>query len=146
MPDGSSARSLVEFAYVSEATAELPPSALLRLELQARRFNTEHGLTGELRFDGRSFSQVLEGCWSAIMPLSARILTDRRHGSIEITAFRPIQARRFTSWSATGFGVGEAASIRSGSVPGNLRFLPLVPNLPLDDTGEAAIDAARATT
>ncbi len=146
MQDGSSAISLVEFAYVSEATAQLPPSALLRLELQARRFNVENELTGELRFDGRSFSQVLEGCWSAIMPLSARILTDRRHGSISITAFRPIHARRFACWSAIGFGVGEAASMRSGSVPANLRFLPLVPSLPLDDADVAVIDTARATT
>jgi hypothetical protein len=142
MPNGSSATSLVEFCYVSEPLTEMPASALLRLELQARRFNLDHGLTGELRFDGRSFSQVLEGCWSAIMPLSARILTDRRHGSISITAFRPIPARRFKNWSAIGFGVGEAAAMRSGSLAGNVRFLPFVPSLPLevaDDTGRETV-------
>ncbi|HMQ93325.1 MAG TPA: BLUF domain-containing protein [Amaricoccus sp.] len=146
MPNGSGAISLVEFSYASEATSELPPSALLRLEAQARRFNLEHGLTGELRFDGRSFTQVLEGCWSAIMPLSARILTDRRHGSISITAFRPIPARRFTTWSSAGFGVGEVAALRSASAAGNLRFLPLVPRLPLEGDTENGRETARATT
>jgi len=146
MRNGSGAISLVEFSYVSEATAELPPSALLRLETQARRFNLDHGLTGELRFDGRGFSQVLEGCWSAILPLSARILTDRRHGSISITAFRPILARRFTNWSASGFGVGEVAAMRSASAAGNLRFLPLVPHLPPEDDAAEGLDTVRATT
>ncbi|HPG23115.1 MAG TPA: BLUF domain-containing protein [Amaricoccus sp.] len=146
MPNRSGAISLVEFSYVSEATSELPPSALLRLEAQTRRFNLEHGLTGELRFDGRSFTQVLEGCWSAIMPLSARILTDRRHGSISISAFRPILARRFTTWSSVGFGVGEAAALRSVGAAGNLRFLPLVPCLPLEGDAEDARDTVRATT
>jgi hypothetical protein len=96
---------LVEFSYASRASADLPDAALLRLAQQAWSRNTRLGITGSLTFVDGMFEQVIEGRSDLILPLVSRILTDPRHEAIYIRGFRPIPARRFETWSATGFDV-----------------------------------------
>jgi Sensors of blue-light using FAD len=94
---------LVEFAFVSRVSPALPPAAVLRIACQSWSFNTRMHLTGELRFAGGRFEQVVEGRCSVVLPLAARILADPRHTAISITAFRPLAGRRFAHWTLAGF-------------------------------------------
>lgn len=115
--------ALVEFSYVSKPSEDLPRAVFLRLARQVWSHNTRLGLTGELRFDGARFEQVLEGPPEIMLSLAARILSDPRHGSINIRAFRQIEARSFTTWSMIGFAEdGPAAA--DFPPTGNLRLFP----------------------
>jgi hypothetical protein len=98
-----SATSLVEFVYVSRMSRNLPRAALARLERQCWANNMRARVTGELRLEANDFSQIIEGPWSDIMNLASRILTDPRHDSISIHSFRPIEVRRFSTWTSHGF-------------------------------------------
>jgi hypothetical protein len=115
-------RALVEFRFVSRLADGLPEATLLRLERQAQRFNLMHGLTGEMCLRRRCVRQVVEGPWSVVMPLAARILTDRRHTAIAVSAFRPIEARRFAAWTSAGFKL--SASPLDRDLEARLRLLP----------------------
>lgn len=116
--------ALIRFSFVSRLAEGLPAAALLRLERQAAAFNLRHGLTGEMRLEGRAVHQVIEGSWAVVMPLAGHILTDRRHDAISITSFRTIAARSFDDWSATGFGAPFPDAVLSGA-GANLAVLPL---------------------
>ena len=116
--------ALIRFSFVSRLAAGLPEAALLRLERQAAAFNLRHGLTGEMCLERGTVRQVIEGCWSVVMPLAGHILTDRRHNSISITAFRTIEARSFDDWRATGFGAPFPGDALSGA-GANFMVLPL---------------------
>jgi hypothetical protein len=121
--DGNAA--LVEFCFASRATDNLPASALLRIARQAWQFNSRFGLTGELRLESRRFLQVVEGPCDVILPLASRILTDQRHGGIEVLAFRSIAMRRFAAWTALGFGAPNGAMHSGFAAPQHLCVLPL---------------------
>jgi FAD-dependent sensor of blue light len=95
--------SLVEFAFESRASPDLPAAAYLRIARQSWSFNTRSGLTGVLRFADGRFEQVVEGCCTVVLPLATRILGDARHAAISVTAFRPLAARRFAHWTLSGF-------------------------------------------
>lgn len=116
--------ALVEFRFVSRLADGLPGAVLLRLERQVRHFNRIHGLTGEMRLDRGVVRQVVEGSWQVVMPLAARILTDRRHGAISISAFQPIRARRFPAWEATGFDASPGKALLELALDTNLSVLP----------------------
>lgn len=107
MPDVLGSRDLVEFSFASRAAPDLPTSALLRLARQAWSFNLKMGLTGNLRLTGDMFSFEIEGPCDVIQPLAARILGDERHGTIRISAFGRLSARRHAGWSTTGFDLGR---------------------------------------
>lgn len=66
--------------------------------------------------------QVIEGPWSVVMPLAARILTDPRHGGLAITAFEPIACRAYSDWSSTGADLEPMGTPAAG----NLHLLPFV--------------------
>lgn len=115
--------SLVEFSFISSATPGLPQAALLRLAQQAASANSRRGLTGELRFADGRFTQVIEGTSDAILPLVARILTDRRHEQIAVTSLGPISTRRFTDWTNLGFAAAPASAATASA---NLCLMPLI--------------------
>jgi hypothetical protein len=115
-------RALVEFRFTSRLVDGLPDAVLLRLESEALRFNRLNGLTGEMRLSGRTLRQVIEGSWLVVMPLAARILTDRRHTAIAVSAFRPIEARRFAAWTSAGFKLSSSPLDRD--LEARLRLLP----------------------
>lgn len=115
----------VEFAFSSTAAADLPEAALLRLAQQAASFNARRGITGTLCFADGRFTQVIEGASDAMLPLIARILTDRRHGQIAVTSLRPIAARRFGDWTCAGLAASGAFSV-GVSAAANLCLMPLI--------------------
>ena len=121
--DGSDAHDpLVEFAFVSKVSPDLPAAALLRVARQSWSFNARMGLTGVLRFVEGRFEQVVEGRCTVVLPLAARILGDPRHGAISITAFRPLSARRFADWTLTGFDF-EARTAAAATGAANISVL-----------------------
>lgn len=107
MVNSNSAASLVEFSFVSKAMQDLPAAVALRILRQSWQFNLRMGLTGQMQYEDGVFRQTVEGPCDAVLPLSARILTDKRHGAITITSFRPIDSRSHASWSAEGFETFE---------------------------------------
>ena len=122
---GGSDPALVELSFVSRLADGLPVAAMLRIERQVQQFNRQHGITGQMRVSGRTIRQVIEGSCSVVMPLAARILTDHRHEAISVLAFRPIEARRFRDWSATGLDSGLVPAILACTSSTKLRLLPL---------------------
>ena len=110
--------SLVEFAFVSRPSPDLPAAAFLRIACQSWSFNTRSGLTGTLRFADGRFEQVIEGRCAVVLPLAARILGDPRHTAISIAAFRPLAARRFADWTVAGFDLAAKTPAAA-----NLTFL-----------------------
>ena len=98
-----SCADLMEFAYDSRVAAALPPAACLRLARRAWSFNRRMGLTGHLSLRDGRFLQVIEGPSEVVLPLAARILADRRHGSLTISAFGALDRRRYADWSMDGF-------------------------------------------
>lgn len=127
MPDVRGSGDLVEFSFISKVQPGLPTSALLRIARQSWSFNLRMGLTGELRLIGDTFAEELEGPCDVVQPLAARILGDDRHGSIRISAFRRLSARRHAGWSTSGFGLALPVSevvTRGGE--GGLRGIPVL--------------------
>jgi len=124
MGDLTEAGDLLEFSFESALAEQVPEAALLRLVRQAAAFNGRSRLTGRLRFEDGRFAQVLEGRAALLLPLAGRILADRRHGSIRITGFGALAARRFCGWTATGFDLGDA--VMTGD---NLHFMPARPEV-----------------
>ena len=102
MGDLTEARDLLEFSFES-TVSDVPEAALQRLARRSAAFNVRMGLTGRLRLEDGRFIQSLEGRAAVLLPLAGRILADPRHGSIRVTAFGSIGARRFADWSAEGF-------------------------------------------
>ena len=100
---GDDDEDLVELAFVSRVAEGLPSSVFLRLARQSWSFNTRMGLTGSLVLEGGRFAQVVEGGCATVQALAARILADRRHDAIEVTAFGRLAARRHAGWTLIGF-------------------------------------------
>ena len=66
---------------------------------------------------------MVEGPCGVVLPLASRILADPRHTAIRITAFGPLETRRFASWSARGFDFIDDPEDRAHAE--NLRLLPV---------------------
>lgn len=101
MQQTSARRALFEFAFVSRL-ALLEERALARLVGAAWASNIRNGVTGVMRLDGLNLCQIVEGEAETILPLAARILADRRHSRVEVTAFGEIGRRRFGAWHVEG--------------------------------------------
>ncbi len=95
-------RCLIEFSYSSRMEADQTAETLMRLARRAWSTNTRLGVTGLLRIRDRHLEQVVEGPSSIVLPLSARILSDRRHCDILIRSFSSIDVRRFRAWTVEG--------------------------------------------
>jgi hypothetical protein len=115
---------LVEFAFESEVSAGgLPAAALARLARQSWSFNTRMGLTGRLEFRDGRFFETVEGPCAIVQSLAVRILCDRRHGLIRITAFGPLAARQHHGWELAGFDLREYDLPQIDYSASNVQFL-----------------------
>ncbi|TPE50414.1 BLUF domain-containing protein [Amaricoccus solimangrovi] len=94
--------SFVHFSFVSRVAPALPEAALRRIARAATRRNRELGLTGELRFEGSRFAQVIEGPCDAVMVVACDILADPRHQRIEVRRFEPVESRSHAEWQVVG--------------------------------------------
>ena len=74
--------ALYNVVYCSRATPEVDEAAVQRIIATARRWNSEHGVTGMLVFGSGIFFQWLEGPRDNVTALMSRLRNDRRHDSI----------------------------------------------------------------
>lgn len=126
--DGS--QPLIVFSCGSTVAADLPPVALRRLAQMSWTFNARMGVTGLLRvIDGR-FEQVIEGPAEVILRLAARILADPRHEAITIGQFHQCATRRFSGWTAEGFGLEAAPTLFNALGQARIELAPALPETP----------------
>lgn len=90
---------LVRLLYASRVAATSDAEVLAAIVRQSKRHNAEHGITGVLCCSGGLFMQVLEGGRAAVNRLYSRIVTDPRHGDVELLLYEEIGERRFAGWS-----------------------------------------------
>lgn len=98
---------LVEFRFES-VLCDIDADALAQMVCQCWRSNLRSGVTGEMRIEDRRVAQVIEGAIDVVLPMVARILSDRRHTEIETITLGPIVARRFGDWRIHGMQVAAA--------------------------------------
>jgi uncharacterized protein YaaQ len=85
--------------YLSWPTTPFSDDQLRALLQQARRRNTEVGITGFLLYGNDCFLQVLEGEEVAVRSLYEYIKNDTRHRDVTAYADKPIAQRAFAEWA-----------------------------------------------
>jgi hypothetical protein len=90
---------MIELIYVSKASERFTDEALNNLLSDARKSNSNMGITGLLLYDGKgTFIQVLEGEKSIIETLYKKIEKDTRHSRTNILWRKDIEERGFPDW------------------------------------------------
>lgn len=85
--------------YLSQAKADLSPTELVFILIQARENNQRQNVTGALVYGRGQFMQVLEGEESVITSIYQKIVTDTRHYDALKLVDKPVQQRSFHDWS-----------------------------------------------
>jgi hypothetical protein len=134
-------------AYISRARRSLDAHELGDLLDDARRFNTEHGLTGVLLHDHGMFLQLLEGDMQPIDEAMRRIRRSGKHEDLIVVFDEAITARLFPAWamgwpgSITGQAAARAvvaAARPEGATPGQQDMLAVVAQFLVDGEAPAA--------
>jgi hypothetical protein len=106
-----------QIVYTSTATEHLSCADLNALLLGARNRNKALGVSGMLVFHGGIFLQALEGEKRAVNEIFASILTDRRHGDIDVLHRGPgFDQRVFGDWSMGFADFTGAATMLKGFI------------------------------
>lgn len=100
---GHAPEPLHALAYFSTPTVPFSDQEVNDLLLAARTWNAAHGITGKLIVleEGDRvirFAQWIEGPRSEMEACIRRIVTDERHGRIDVRRRGPVEARRFPDW------------------------------------------------
>jgi hypothetical protein len=90
---------MLRLLYISRIGPFVSRKDFARIEQEARRNNSERGITGFLYHDDRVFLQALEGLAADVDALFEAIRRDRRHGDVRLLSRRPIETRRFGGWA-----------------------------------------------
>lgn len=96
----------------------LDRGALAAMVEKAQAKNESRGISGMLLLSGDRFVQVLEGKPSEVNALYRRIVTDPRHGEVDLIGFEQIGVRLFSNW---------------GMIVVDLSDLPMEERKPLED-------------
>ena len=91
--------TLISLSFFSQSTQDFELMGLMRLLLQSYLNNQKSGITGMLFYDGKSFSQIMEGPAQAIDERWQCILTDYRHEKIHLMSRHLISSRQYSTWS-----------------------------------------------
>ena len=102
--------ALYELIYVSLAVRPMPTNELVTMLDQARRHNTEHGITGLLVYHRQEFLQQIEGEEAVVRALFEQIRRDRRHQQVHVLWEAPVPARSFEHFSM-GFVAPDDAQL-----------------------------------
>lgn len=105
-------QTLIHLIYCSAARERFTPRMLAELLQDARRFNSQHGITGILLYTDGSFFQVLEGDEKTLDALFASISRDPRHNQVTLIIREPIRRRTFADWTM-GYADMSAAEVNS---------------------------------
>jgi hypothetical protein len=89
---------LYRLSYLSTPTIEFTPDELKDLVRTASSRNKSAGITGALAYDGRTFSQILEGERDDIRNLMCRIWHDPRHTGLRILEEGEVPQRLYRKW------------------------------------------------
>jgi hypothetical protein len=118
---------MINLIYASSAFTPMSEEELLDLLINARRKNTEMGVTGMLLYKSGNFLQVLEGEEAVVQSLFEEISNDRRHHDVMIIAKRPVTQRQFDGWS---MAFSNLNLVNPAELPGYSKFLsePFTPN------------------
>jgi hypothetical protein len=128
-------------AYISRACRALDPHELGDLLDDARRFNSEHGITGVLLHDHGMFLQLLEGEAQPVDDAMRRIRRSTKHEHLIVVFDETIVSRLFPAWAmgwpgdVTGRAAAHAvirAARRDGATPGQRDMLGVVTQFLLD--------------
>lgn len=90
---------LIHLIYCSTAKHEFSRSELSVLLINARRKNSQIGVTGILLYSDGSFFQVLEGERETVDMLFEKISSDERHKHITVIIRESIAKRAFGDWT-----------------------------------------------
>jgi len=123
--------ALHELLYFSVLAPHQTPTVVGQIVAQARRRNTERGITGLLVFDGIHFCQHIEGPRDAVTTLLERLRQDARHTDLRVLYEKARTERRYRRFDL-GFAQSEGAEDMAGlqSLDGEAalqRFLALQP-------------------
>lgn len=96
--------------YRSEALTPKGGSAEQAVLATSRGKNAETGLTGFLHRESDIYYQWLEGPEAEVLKAFDRILSDNRHGDVEVLDRQQIETRSFPTWSM-GYGTSRTTSL-----------------------------------
>ena len=89
---------MIRLVYVSTCANNVDFADIQSLLRAAERRNPGHGISGMLCWSGEFFLQCIEGDRAPVTQCFARILTDRRHHSVELILSAPTSVRWFSQW------------------------------------------------
>lgn len=120
-----------ELLYCSVLAPNQMPTVVGQIVAQARRRNTERGITGLLVFDGIHFCQHMEGSHDAVTTLIERLRQDARHTDLRVV-YEGVRAERRYQRFDLGFAQSDADDDMAGiqALEGQAalqRFLALQP-------------------
>ena len=90
---------MLQIIYLSTASVNFEDSELKALLEKARKFNSEHNVSGLLLYKDGTFLQVLEGEAQIVESLYSKIAVDSRHQQIDVLGKYNIEKRSFSEWS-----------------------------------------------
>lgn len=111
--------SLKRIAYYSKATTSFGTEELVRLAVEAGRFNALDGLNGVLFYADGRFAQIFEGVDDCCNDLLARLGRDTRHHDLQVVIEETIKTPLFHTWDMHLAGHGETCSQTIGRLIGN---------------------------
>jgi hypothetical protein len=89
---------LKAIVYVSASVQPMSLDMLEALLVEARKLNSESGVTGALLYSDGTFMQYFEGEMPAMRETYDRILNSRRHSRLTEIMNEAIDAREFPDW------------------------------------------------
>lgn len=98
-------------AYISNASAPLPPEKIDALLLDAQVCNAAEDVSGVLFFGGDRFFQYIEGMPDAIERILGRIMASSSHQGVKILSDRRVDRREFQGWHM-GFCIPPAGAMQ----------------------------------
>ncbi len=92
--------ALIHLVYVSSVTfkSRFSTSIFDEVEVHARNYNKQNGITGVLCYGRGHFLQCIEGEKANVIALQQRISVDKRHQDIKVLLIQEIDKRSFTDW------------------------------------------------
>jgi hypothetical protein len=91
--------NLHQLLYVSVEAINFSKENLETLLIGARKFNSEHNISGFLVYADGMFLQCLEGDYDEITTLYKHIALDHRHKQVQKIFDKEIKERVFSDWS-----------------------------------------------
>ena len=105
---------MIRLVYVSTCANNVDFADIQSLLTVAERRNPERGISGMLCWSGEFFLQCIEGDRAPVTQCFARILSDKRHHSIELILSAPTSVRWFSQW---GMGFSRMLSSHRNDLP-----------------------------